>query len=92
MLSLCTVCFRGGTERDVADVVALRQTASMHVFRTPPSSSYASLVCTEEYTPVRLWLGEKKITEHIQYGYARLNQRTLLHVEKSIPEQVTFGL
>jgi len=27
-----------------------------------------------------------------QYGYARLNQRPLLHVEEPIPEQVTFGL
>jgi hypothetical protein len=35
---------------------------------------------------------EKKIRKHIQYGHARLNQRTLLHVEKSVPEQVTFGL
>jgi hypothetical protein len=34
----------------------------------------------------------KKLRKHIQYEYAGLNQRTLLHVEKSIPEQVTFGL
>ena len=29
---------------------------------------------------------------HAQYGYARLNQRALLHAEKPISEQVTFGL
>jgi len=29
---------------------------------------------------------------HAQYGYARLYQRAQLHVEISIPEQVTFGL
>ena len=30
--------------------------------------------------------------KHAQYGYARLNQRALLHAEKPISEQVTFGL
>jgi hypothetical protein len=35
---------------------------------------------------------ENKAGNHAQYGYARLDQRALLHTEEPISEQVTFGL
>ena len=78
--------FSWSDEGERGKVAVVRRTASMHVFRTPLSSSCASLVCTEEYIPVRLRAAEKNIRRHVQYGYAWLNQCTLLHVEKSIPE------
>lgn len=37
------------------------------------------------------WL-DKDQGKHAQYGYARLNQCTVLHAEKPILEQVTFRL
>ena len=38
-------------------------------------------------------LGKQRMPEkHVQYGYAWLNQRAVLHAEEPISEQVTFGL
>jgi hypothetical protein len=47
----------------VDEVAALRQTASMHAFRTPLSSPCVSLVCIEEYIPVRLRGGREEVKE-----------------------------
>jgi len=70
----------------------LRQTASTHVFRIPRSAG-AFLVCVDGNKTRSSWVSnEERQGKHAQYGYARLDQRAVLHAEKPIPEQVTFGL
>src|SRR6266850_1691520 len=72
--------------------VVLRQTASTHVFRIPRSAG-AFLVCIDGNKTQSSWVGnEERQGKNAQYGYARLNQRAVLHAEKPISEQVTFGL
>jgi hypothetical protein len=69
----------------------LRQTVSTHVFRIPRSAG-AFLVCIDG-TRQSSWVrNEERQGKYAQYGYARLNQRAVLHAEEPISEQVTFGL
>jgi hypothetical protein len=70
----------------------LRQTASTHVFRIPRSAG-AFLACIDRNKTRSSWVGkEERQGKHAQYGYARLDQRAVLHAEKPISEQVTLGL